>query len=323
MGKKSHLNKPKKFKIPSDVECYAAIGLTLKRGSGEKRLFSLKHKDLYESPGGLGRLIAVLDPTPFKKINMPRPGDWLDQFPEEPQTFCDYVSELRSKPSWEKDTIYILPLGDFTSEKQKIFCSTLLNYASAFFCMNVQMLPSINIVDNKNMTRRITPFGTTQQFLTSDLLKLIGKELPDSGFCAIGITMEDLYPEESWNFVFGEATSKGTGVFSFARYNPMFYDQPNNESSERLLLERSLKVMVHEIGHMFGMSHCVHYNCIMNGSNGLEEEDASPFHLCPVCLRKLHFSIGFDVFERYRKLKQFFEEQGLAQEAEWTNQWLK
>lgn len=33
----------------------------------------------------------------------------------------------------------------------------------------------------------------------------------------------------------------------------------------------------------------------MNGSNSLEEEDVIPFHLCPVCLRKLHFSIGFDV----------------------------
>lgn len=46
------------------------------------------------------------------------------------------------------------------------------------------------------------------------------------------------------------ATDKGTGVFSFARYAPAFYDEPQTPESEKLLLERSLKVMVHEIGHV-------------------------------------------------------------------------
>ena len=38
---------------------------------------------------------------------------------------------------------------------------------------------------------------------------------------------------------------------------------------------------------MFGISHCVHFHCRMNGSDSLEESDRSPMHLCPVCLRKL------------------------------------
>jgi len=38
--------------------------------------------------------------------------------------------------------------------------------------------------------------------------------------------MIDLYPQESWNFVFGEADIKRkVGVFSFARYNPKFWDE--------------------------------------------------------------------------------------------------
>jgi len=29
--------------------------------------------------------------------------------------------------------------------------------------------------------------------------------------------------------------------------------------------------MAHELGHMFGLTHCVYYNCLMNGSmNGKE-----------------------------------------------------
>ena len=45
--------------------------------------------------------------------------------------------------------------------------------------------------------------------------------------------------------------------------------------------------MTHEIGHMFGVKHCVYYNCAMNGSNHLQESDRRTEHLCPVCLRKL------------------------------------
>ena len=43
----------------------------------------------------------------------------------------------------------------------------------------------------------------------------------------------------------------------------------------------------------------------MNGSNHLEEADARPLHLCPVHLRKLQWSIGFDATARYRHLVEF------------------
>ena len=41
----------------------------------------------------------------------------------------------------------------------------------------------------------------------------------------IGVCLSDLYPDEEWNFVYGMASIMGrTGVFSFARYDPSFYD---------------------------------------------------------------------------------------------------
>lgn len=50
---------------------------------------------------------------------------------------------------------------------------------------------------------------------------------------------------------------------------------------------RFLQVMTHEVCHMFGLKHCIWMQCLMNGSNHLEESDRRPPHLCPVCLRKL------------------------------------
>ena len=59
---------------------------------------------------------------------------------------------------------------------------------------------------------------------------------------------------------------------------------------------------MHEICHTFGIAHCVFYCCLMNGSNNLEEQAKRPLIECPVCLRKLQYSIGFDPLERYNKL---------------------
>lgn len=55
----------------------------------------------------------------------------------------------------------------------------------------------------------------------------------------------------------------------------------------------------------------------MNGSNHLQETDSQPLHLCPVDLRKLHDSVGFDPVERYRRLLALSEEAGFLDEEIW------
>ena len=59
------------------------------------------------------------------------------------------------------------------------------------------------------------------------------------------------------------------------------------------------------------------YSCLMNGSNNLAESDARPLHLCPVDLRKLQHSLGFDVTARYQDLLTFVQNAGFADEARW------
>jgi archaemetzincin len=71
---------------------------------------------------------------------------------------------------------------------------------------------------------------------------------------------------------------------------------------------------------MFGIHHCTAWHCVMNGSNHLQETDAHPLHLCPVDLRKLQSSVGFDPLERYRRLLDFSEEAGFTDEAAWLRE---
>ena len=68
---------------------------------------------------------------------------------------------------------------------------------------------------------------------------------------------------------------------------------------------------------MFGLAHCLWYQCVMNGSNHLQEFDNQPLHLCPVDLRKLQWSVRFDPVERYKRLLAFYERERFADEAGW------
>lgn len=43
----------------------------------------------------------------------------------------------------------------------------------------------------------------------------------------------------------------------------------------------------HELGHCFGMDHCVYYACAMQGTASVVEDLRQPPYLCPICLKKL------------------------------------
>ncbi|MBW2030346.1 MAG: hypothetical protein JRH06_14060 [Deltaproteobacteria bacterium] len=51
----------------------------------------------------------------------------------------------------------------------------------------------------------------------------------------------------------------------------------------------------------------------------LELFAARPLFLCPVCLRKLQFSIGFHIVNRYRQLFHFYKMVGFGEEAGWIS----
>jgi archaemetzincin len=74
---------------------------------------------------------------------------------------------------------------------------------------------------------------------------------------------------------------------------------------------------------MFSLAHCIFFRCILNGSNHLPESDSRPLSLCLVCLRKIQFSIGFDVLDRYDKLFNFCRKVGFDHEARWVAGQLK
>ena len=262
-------------------------------------------------------LRRAFDPAgDFTPMRDPAPDDWLAQHPEAPQTFDDFLRADTRVPGPQRNVIYLLPLGEFPREAPAL--GSLSAIVHAFFQLEVRVLPAVTLAEVP-AKRRIHATTKKRQLLAPDVLTWLTRRLPDDAFGLMAVTMEDLYPQESWNFVFGMASLRDrVGVQSFARQDPAFFGDPREEGWQALMLRRATWTLVHEIAHMFGLSHCVHWECVVAGSNHQAEADRRPLHPCPVCLRKLHSSIEFDPAVREQEVARVLEQLEITDEAAWS-----
>jgi predicted Zn-dependent protease len=93
-------------------------------------------------------------------------------------------------------------------------------------------------------------------------------------------------------------------------------DKTTNMNSE--FLRRSCKLLTHELGHLYGLDHCIHNRCLMMGTGHLVEDFSAPIHLCGICLRKLQWRTGCDIQMRYKLLTDIFRSMGMEKERNWT-----
>jgi archaemetzincin len=155
-------------------------------------------------------------------------------------------------------------------------------------------------------------------------------------FCVVGVTCLDLFSASSDLFVAGMAAGEdGVAVVSCRRHHPhlalseaewhdygygawprgageIYYaarphdlvDSPPALSREASAAwcGRAARVLVHEVGHLLALDHCIFYACVMQGSGHLVEAHEAPLEACRVCLRKLTFRLGFDLAGRARAL---------------------
>ena len=172
--------------------------------------------------------------------------------------------------------------------------------------------------------------GHRQLSVDASLAKLRGI-MPDDAICMIALTMCDLYADKTDLFVAGMAQGRyRVAIFSFHRYDPnmtfsaefwhtlVMNTEYKQDERQRLILQRSCRLLVHEISHLLGIAHCIYFSCCMNGSGHLSEDFRQPMYLCPVDLHKLQRVCGFDVCARYEGLEAFYRKHRLHEEADWT-----
>jgi archaemetzincin len=118
-----------------------------------------------------------------------------------------------------------------------------------------------------------------QYYSTQIIAEAIGTNNSEEGKIII-LTEVDLFIPVL-TYVFGEAQLNGKyGIVSVCRLHEEFY---SGESNAQLLLERTLKEVLHELGHCCGLKHCINWDCVMHSSSSVEEVDIKGKDYCMKC----------------------------------------
>lgn len=242
----------------------------------------------------------------------PAPGDWLYAHPEKGQSFEAYWKCKPISPTASKKVIYLQPIGNFDGKSDNLIKATA-EYLNAFYGLKTKILHRLPNTIFSDSVKRIW-YSEDYQILAPYILNQVLKKIkPADAIGIMAITEKDIYPNMSFNFVFGLSSFRDmVSVTSMARLSDGEVDSVNRS----LCLNRLLKISTHEIGHMFTVHHCTHAKCLMNGSNGLFETDDTPNKLCSVCTGKVIWNLQLNSIERTARLTKFFKKYKLLKEYE-------
>jgi len=124
------------------------------------------------------------------------------------------------------------------------------------------------------------------QYRGGEVLRWVSESYGGSGKILLGIVEGDAYVE-GLNFIFGIASP----VLKTAL---VFTSRLKYLADEKLFMERVLKEVMHELGHIFRLSHCPNRRCVMSFSNSILDVDMKSWRYCLNCFRKLR-DLGIQV----------------------------
>lgn len=135
-------------------------------------------------------------------------------------------------------------------------------------------------VSDRTLSPDFTRHAEREQYHSSELLARMQEFVEPGCWRLLGITSVDLYIP-ILTFVFGEAQLGGKcALVSTHRLRQEFYGLPPDDS---LLIERTVKECVHELGHTVELTHCDDYRCVMASSHSVEWIDLKDSFFCRDC----------------------------------------
>ena len=126
--------------------------------------------------------------------------------------------------------------------------------------------------------------SSRMQYLSPRLLSRLGRMKKDRGDKIVGLVDVDLY-SPGFDFVFGEAdVAAGIATVSLYRLRQEYYAQPPDSN---VFEERAIKEAIHELGHLYSLSHCLNPECVMHFSTSLGYVDRKTKMFCAKCMQRL------------------------------------
>ena len=123
-----------------------------------------------------------------------------------------------------------------------------------------------------------------RQYDANKILQLVSEISPPGAIKTFGLLQVDLFIP-ILTYIFGQAIlNGGTGIGSIYRLRNELYGLKQNTI---LQFNRLRKVVIHELGHTFGLIHCYHDTCVMRSSTYVEDIDQKEIHFCRSCREEL------------------------------------
>jgi len=200
--------------------------------------------------------------------------------------FIFYAQETPAQVSaspYTGSVIYIQPLGDVESGKLDVVEGILRDN----FKNRIQILPPQKLLRSHQVRSR-------DQYDASELMDWAKTRIPGDAFRYIALLDEDIFSGR-YNFIFGQAQLPGkVSVISLARFAETGRDLQPPEKN--LFTRRLTGLVLHELGHTFGLAHCHNAKCVMRFANSMIELDNQSIHYCPECLERLRWVGVLDIF---------------------------
>ena len=264
------------------------------------------------------------------------------------------IVDKTSKPAPRSENQYPSPNPD--DPKLLEACRQFLSSYFGTSLPSVEFLKPVPLYHQKKklycekLSVRTAKNGNTRLLNALDLLDVAAQKLPDDCYCILGITNQDIYEYDDGpndpapeGVLHGDLRGRAFGGSRIAVFSTASYGRSLNEScySTAKSFAYQLATMAHETMHCFGLDHCGLYGCCMNSwSDEISEFAVLPnaqgrrnikksklvkgcIHLCPICVRKLQYTCGFDLKKRYEDLESTYESIGLEEQKAWCTEVLR
>ncbi len=128
------------------------------------------------------------------------------------------------------------------------------------------------------------------QYNSTQILRIMIENIKEESCKVVGIVKYDLFIPVL-TYVFGEAQLDGRfSIISIFRLHEEFY---SGKSDNNLLKQRTIKEILHELGHTFGLIHCKDWDCVMHSSSSIEEVDIKGKNYCFNCRQKIEEKLRY------------------------------
>jgi archaemetzincin len=200
------------------------------------------------------------------------------------QTNCRKYSIISLQHNNDRKIIGLQPLGDYDTNQ----LTTVSKEIADFFKTRVLILRPITIP-------RSFYFASADKYSADSLIQFLSKFVNDTIVKIVGVTHTNIYTLHKY---YAHLNKKRSVSYEYSSIFGLGYIGGNTsvvsdyrlQSNDKELFDNRLrKVILHELGHNLGLSHCTVDSCLMSETNGdIGKLNKTGGDYCKKCRGKLN-----------------------------------